>query len=329
MAMITSSEIKNAAFEHTTFRGYNPEQVDRILDNAAETVDALTRENAILNEKLHALTTQIETYRSREGSVNEIMIRAQKMSDDMIAEAKAKSEAMVADAERKSDELLSSAKALGEAKISEYKESIRLEKEKLTDAREEAAGFIDMICGELQNHAELIAKIKTRAHLQDVEPRPVAVAAPAPAPAPVAEDSKETAPAPVATEPAPAAAPAKSEEIKPAPEKKPESSDFTFDFTSAFNLTKEAVKTPAEAAKPSPAPAPAPESPKAGVADDIASRIFGAPASSSAPAASPAPASTAGMSWDEIIGLKSTPSAKRESSSADLKFGKEFDVTIK
>ena len=344
MAMITSSEIKNAAFEHTTFRGYNPEQVDRILDNAAETVDSLTRENAILNEKLHALTTQIETYREREGSVNEIMIRAQKMSDDMVAEAKVKSDAMIADAQRKSDELLNSAKSLGESKIAEYKDSIRLEKEKLTDAREEAAGFIDMICGELMTHAELIAKIKTRAHLEDVEARPVAPiapaapvvkeAAPAPAPAEVQEPAKVEEPAPAAPEaPAEPVIEIKVEEPAPAPAPvetpKEEPSQIAFDFASAFNITKEAAAEPAPAPAPAmpAAPAEAPAAAKVTMADDIANSIFGNPA----PA--PAPAPTAGMSWDEIIGLKSSPaSAKRETVSSDtsvLKFGKEFDITIK
>ena len=71
MPMITSSEIKNSTFDHVSFRGYNPDQVDKVLDNAAETIDSLSRENAILNEKLHALTSQVEVLRQREASLNE------------------------------------------------------------------------------------------------------------------------------------------------------------------------------------------------------------------------------------------------------------------
>ena len=310
MAMITSSEIKNAAFEHTTFRGYNPEQVDRVLDNAAETVDTLTRDNAILNEKIRALSNQVEELRAREGSLNEIMIRAQKMSDDMLADSKAKSEAMIAEAERKSEELLSSARALGESKIAEYKEAIAQEKARLASAREEAAGFIDMICGELTAHTEMIAKIKTRARIEDVEPRLYVPAADLPEPE---ERSGDTSPAAVD---AVSSAEELSDELS-----LPQAAAGTVDEPPAA----EAAPAPAKeiAFAPSPAPA-APDAHSFAMADEIAGRIL----QSSAPAA---PASTAGMSWDEIIGLKtgSTPTPKTETPDASsLKFGKEFDVTI-
>ena len=314
MAMITSSEIKNATFGYAVRRGYKPEQVDQILDRASDTIDSLTKENAILNERIRALTSQVEELRAREGSLNEIMIRAQKMSDDMIAEATVKSNNMVADAERKSEELLASAKTLGEGKINEYKESIALEKARLAEAREEAAGFIDMIVGELTTQTEMIAKLKTRAHIEDVKP-----AAPAPAaePEPVAVEP-EPAPAPAAPEPEPAPAPA-----APAPQE-------------AAPLTFETIREPAPEAKPAPAAEPV-NAAAGSVADEIAGRILqnapaAAPAAPAEPApAAPAPAPSAGMSWDEIIGLKtgSTPAPKTETpDSASLKFGKEFDVTI-
>lgn len=284
MPMITSSEIKNSTFDHVSFRGYNPDQVDKVLDNAAETIDSLSRENAILNEKLHALTSQVEVLRQREASLNEVMIRAQKMSDDLMAETKAKCDAMIADAEQKSSELLLSAKNLGDAKIAEYKEAIREEKLRFEKAQEEAATFIDMIVGELTAHTELIAKIKTKAHIEDFTPTP--------APAPVAEPT----PAPV---------------IEEVPVAEP------------VSVIPEPISEPVVVEDPTPV-----AEEKAAVAetvDDIASKILG-----TAPAAAP----TAGMSWDEIIGLKSAPASapapqKSSSDASGLKFGKEFDITIK
>ncbi len=317
MAMITSSEIKNATFGYAMRRGYKPEQVDQLLDRAADTIDSLTKENAILNERIRALTSQVEELRAREGSLNEIMIRAQKMSDDMIAEATAKSNSMVADAERKSEELLSSAKTLGESKISEYKESIALEKAKLAEAREEAAGFIDLIVGELTTQTEMIAKIKTRAHIEDVKPSSYQPAAPAPVsePAPVAEPAPapEKEPEPAAFEPEPAPA---------APSEPQEAAPLTFE-----TIQDAKVYEPAP-----PVSEPVRRDDTVSVADEIAGRILqNAPAAEpAAPAPAPAP-SGAGMSWDEIIGLKaaSNPAPKTETPDASsLKFGKEFDVTI-
>lgn len=287
MSMITSSEIKNSTFDHVSFRGYNPDQVDKVLDNAAETIDSLSRENAILNEKLHALTSQVEVLRQRESSLNEVMLRAQKMSDDLMAETKAKCDAMVSDAEQKSSELLLSAKTLGDAKIAEYKDAIREEKLRFEKAQEEAATFIDMIVGELIAHTELIAKIKTKAHIEDITPAAVPEAMPiaeqtpveTPAPAPVSEPIEvKPEPIPVVPEPVVVEAPVVDEKA----------------------VVSETV-------------------------DDIANKILNA-----TPAAPP----STGMSWDEIIGLKSAPtsapvSQKPASDASGLKFGKEFDITIK
>ena len=320
MAMITSSEIKNATFGYAVRRGYRPEQVDQILDRASDTIDSLTKENAILNERIRALTSQVEELRARESSLNEIMIRAQKMSDDMIAEATVKSNNMVADAERKSEELLASARTLGEGKINEYKESIALEKAKLAEAREEAAGFIDMIVGELTTQTEMIAKIKTRAHIEDVKPAAYQPEEPAPAaePEPVAAEPEPVAVPEPAAEPAPEPAPAPAAEPAPAPAAEP--APLTFDT----------IQQPKTYTAPEAVPAPAAESAPASVADEIAGRIL-QNAPEAAPAA-PAPAtSTAGMSWDEIIGLKtgSNPTPKTDTpDTGSLKFGKEFDVTI-
>lgn len=288
MPMVTSSEIKNSTFDHVSFRGYNPDQVDKVLDNAAETIDSLSRENAILNEKLHALTSQVEVLRQREASLNEVMIRAQKMSDDLMAETKSKCDAMIADAEQKSSELLLSAKTLGDAKIAEYKDAIREEKLRFEKAQEEAATFIDMIVGELIAHTELIAKIKTKAHIEDFTPTPAPAPVAEPTPAPVIEEVPVAEPVSVIPEPIP--------EPVPAPV---------------------AVEEPAPVAEETAAVAE--------TVDDIASKILG-----TAPAAAP----TAGMSWDEIIGLKSAPASapapqKPASDASGLKFGKEFDITIK
>jgi len=312
MAIITSSEIKNAAFEHTTFRGYNPEQVDRILDNAAETVDSLTRENTILNEKVRALSAQVESMRGREGSLNEIMMRAQKMHDDIIAEAKEKSALLIAESEKKSNDLLMSAKNLGEAKVSEYKEEIRIEKAKLKEAREEAANFIDMICGELNAKAEMIAKIKVKANLEDIETRPVQFKMPEEEMLKTEPELAESIQEVKVVTPIEADMPIQPKENV---EKKP-SEDAIFDFSSVVDAAQSKVSKK-EAPK---------EEPIVPIVDDIANIISDVQETPVAPASK-------GMSWDEIIGLKSAPKSasnnnKNNEEDSALKFGKEFDITI-
>lgn len=177
MAKLTSSEIKNASFDRARFNGYNSEQVDKILDSAAETLDTVSKENAILNEKVRTLSVQLEELKSHEFALNGIMLRAQKLADEIVAEA-----------QQKSDAILTEARNITEKRIALYKEETRTEEKKLIDAKALIASFVDTMCDELNQKMNELAQIKSRVKPDDEQAKlPDAPPSTIPAPAPVQE----------------------------------------------------------------------------------------------------------------------------------------------
>ena len=92
-------------------RGYEPEAVDDFLEVAAARLEELTRENMALNSRIGPLNDAIAEYRDRERAMNEALVSAQQLREDMrgqaqreaelaMREARAEGERIIADARR-------------------------------------------------------------------------------------------------------------------------------------------------------------------------------------------------------------------------------------
>lgn len=95
-------------------RGYDPMVVDDFLDMVAERMEQLVRENAALRERATGLSDGIERYREREQAMNEALVSAQQLREDMrtqsakdseiaLREARAEGERLVGEARRQID----------------------------------------------------------------------------------------------------------------------------------------------------------------------------------------------------------------------------------
>lgn len=113
--MITAHDVNTVAFQKAV-RGYRPEDVDKLLDDVAEQLDADTAEIAALkksNEELKAnmylLAQKIEEYRADEENLKSALINAQRMGESVIREAKQKAEGILRDAAVKADNIVANA----------------------------------------------------------------------------------------------------------------------------------------------------------------------------------------------------------------------------
>ncbi len=109
--MVTPSEIRNAKFE-VVFRGYKAEDVDTLMEQAAQALEASQRELAQLRQeldgvdqeradyekKLKILAAKIEDYRDEEETLKLAMINAQRMGESILKEAKQKAEEILREA---------------------------------------------------------------------------------------------------------------------------------------------------------------------------------------------------------------------------------------
>jgi len=90
-------------------RGYEASVVDEFLDLVAERLEELVRENVQLREKVNALGVTISTFRDREKAMNDALVSAQQLREEVreqasrdaglvLREARVEAEGIVAEA---------------------------------------------------------------------------------------------------------------------------------------------------------------------------------------------------------------------------------------
>ena len=129
--MLTPQEVSEHAFAKASFGGYNMAMVDEFLDILTVDYTALYKENATLKAKMKVLVEKVEEYRSTEDAMRKALLTAQKMADDLVAEA-----------EQKRNKLLQSAEADAKARIGEIQQEIRDEQLRLAAAQNATAAYV-------------------------------------------------------------------------------------------------------------------------------------------------------------------------------------------
>ena len=112
--MLTPQEVSEHAFAKASFGGYNMAMVDEFLDVLTADYTTLYKENATLKAKLKVLVDKVEEYRSTEEAMRKALLTAQKMADELVAQAEAKKA-----------ELLKNAETEAKARIAELQQDIR------------------------------------------------------------------------------------------------------------------------------------------------------------------------------------------------------------
>ena len=198
--MITAQDIQEKAFERAG-KGYNMEQVDEFLDELAADFTAMSRENASLKSKMKMLVQKMDEYRQTEDSMRLALLSAQKLSSQIEAEAREKSDSMIAEAKQQAERL-----------TREAADGIANENAKLEEAKKATDRFFDHMRTVCQKQIEFYDKL-SQMHLVGGEPEDQDEAQPE------AEEPQQTPPAP---EPEPEAEPELAEEAQPEAEEEEE-----------------------------------------------------------------------------------------------------------
>ena len=91
-------------------RGYDPARVDEFLDLAAERMEELVRENGALAARVEGLTDSLAEYRDRERALNDALVSAQQLREDMREQAQREAELIVREARGEAERLLEEAR---------------------------------------------------------------------------------------------------------------------------------------------------------------------------------------------------------------------------
>ena len=138
--MLTPQEVSEHAFAKASFGGYNMAMVDEFLDILTADYTTLYKENATLKAKMKVLVEKVEEYRSTEDAMRKALLTAQKMADDLVAEA-----------EQKRNKLLQSAEEDARVRIGQLQQSVRDEQARLVAAQNATAAYVGKL-KELYQH---------------------------------------------------------------------------------------------------------------------------------------------------------------------------------
>ena len=91
-------------------RGYEPELVDGFLDIAADRMEELVRENAMLRERNMQLSDQLSGYRARENAMNEALVSAQQLREEVRTQASRDAELVLREARGEAERIVAGAR---------------------------------------------------------------------------------------------------------------------------------------------------------------------------------------------------------------------------
>lgn len=105
---ITPLDIRQRRFKRS-LRGFSVHEVEAFLELVAGEFEELVRENIALKEDQKRAQQRLEQYHEREHTLQETMVTAQRISDDLKAAAKKEAELVLAEAEHQAEKIVQTA----------------------------------------------------------------------------------------------------------------------------------------------------------------------------------------------------------------------------
>lgn len=133
--MFTASDIKNVTFS-SSMRGFKPEEVDIFLDKVEGDYHQFEKIINDYKQQIESLNAEIEAFKSSQESIQNVLLNAQKLADQIVNEAKVKSEEIVAKAETNINVITTQEKELAaafEMKANERKAALQQELDQMIE----------------------------------------------------------------------------------------------------------------------------------------------------------------------------------------------------
>ncbi|HEX8169160.1 MAG TPA: DivIVA domain-containing protein [Thermoanaerobaculia bacterium] len=164
MQNLTPLEIQKQTFSRA-LKGYNPDEVRAYLHLVAEEIERLVRENDRFSRETAMLREDLEDHSNRERILKDTLLAAQKVAEDLTANARKEAELIVKDAELLADRVIAQAmQRVGdlERTIAELKVERRTARNKLQQTIEMIQQMIILDAEEEANDEPLTALFRQR-----------------------------------------------------------------------------------------------------------------------------------------------------------------------
>lgn len=148
--MISISDIRNASFRRSSFGGYKPYDVDLFIDTVQKSYSELLDEREVLLNEIDILNQKLDKYHEEESCIRNAILSAQKLAD-----------ASLTDADNKSKDVLNEAMKNAQEIIDEAKQKSQKEKDIAQMIHFEILSFRNKLMDAYQEHIRLIEDIPT------------------------------------------------------------------------------------------------------------------------------------------------------------------------
>ena len=102
---LTAMDVEKQDFKRS-LRGYDRDEVRMFLTAVSEEIERLNLDNGQLREEVGSLRGRIDDFRERERMLQETLVTAQRMSEELAARSQKESELMIREARLKAERLL-------------------------------------------------------------------------------------------------------------------------------------------------------------------------------------------------------------------------------
>lgn len=142
-----------------SIRGYDPDMVDGFLDLVAERMEELVRENVSLKERSANLTDTVAGFREREQAMNEALVSAQQLREELRSQASRDSELLLREARSEAEQIRADARREAAAAVEARR---RVEGQRVRFLRNFRA-FVERQLAEIEMEEERLREIAAAA----------------------------------------------------------------------------------------------------------------------------------------------------------------------
>ena len=149
-------------------RGYDPEEVDTFMDLVAERFEELVRENLSLGEERERLARQLEALEGREKAVQDALVTAQKLREEVGDQSRREAEGLREQASRMAEVLKAEAETEIQRRLNEAEALVRERQRALEDLERSRLKFLKSFRSLLEREMDAVDVEEARRPLEEI-----------------------------------------------------------------------------------------------------------------------------------------------------------------
>jgi len=150
-------------------RGYEPQEVDAFLETVADRMDILVRENMALRERTDELKVRVDRQDSRENAVQEALVSAQALREEIRAQAQREAELQLREADQEAERRRADSEHLAERVREEIERTLADGRRDLEELHRSRARFLRAYRSLLEREMDVVEMEEERRKADDLD----------------------------------------------------------------------------------------------------------------------------------------------------------------